>query len=243
MRGKLIVIEGTDCSGKETQSKLLASKLNEKRLETKVVGFPVYDSPTGRIIGSCYLGKEELCNKYLGGENGWFKEGATNVDGMVASMYYAADRKYNIDAINAMLDSGVNVILDRYVYSNMAHQACKKSDSFERSKIINKLEKLEFDIMELPVPDFTFLLYVPYNVAQKLKKGRKKASDQHESDVDYLKRAEEVYLLLKDLYGFEFIECTIDGKIRTKEDISEEILTKTVSFLKKEEFKKCRKPD
>ena len=241
MRGKLIVIEGTDCSGKETQSKLLLKNLNEMGMKTEVISFPVYNSPTGRIVGSCYLGKEELCNKYLGGVKGWFDEGAPNVDGMVASMYYAADRKYNIGYVNKLLDEGVNVILDRYIYSNMAHQACKISDVKEQMNIIKKLELLEFGLLELPKPDITFLLYVPYNVAQEIKKGREEVGDQHENDIEYLKRAEATYLMLKELYGFDIVECVSDRGIRTKEDISEEVLDKTMSLLKKKEFKKCLK--
>lgn len=241
MRGKLIVIEGTDCSGKETQSKMLAKRLNEMGMETKVIGFPIYDSPTGRIFGACYLGKEEMCNRYLEGENGWFKEGASNVDSMVASLYAAADRKYNIDGINALLDNGVNVILDRYVYSNMAHQACKERNAERRMKVIQKLEMLEFDILELPRPDTTFLLYVPVEIANQLKKGRLEKADQHESDLGYLMRAEETYLLLKDLYGFNFVECTDSGRMRKIEDINDELLDDVVELIKKKEYSKCKR--
>ena len=96
MKGKLIVIEGTDCSGKETQTKLLLKKLNEKQIETKYFSYPNYASPTGKIIGGPYLGKKEI------GE-GWFKEGATLVDPYVASLYYAADRRYNYQDILNLL--------------------------------------------------------------------------------------------------------------------------------------------
>lgn len=240
MRGKLIVIEGTDCSGKETQAKLLCNKLNEMGMETKIISFPVYDSPTGRIFGACYLGKPEMCDKYLNNEYGWFKEGASNVNPMVASMYAAADRKYNIQYINKLLDSGINVIMDRYIYSNMAHQACKIFDKEEREKFIRKLELLEFDILELPRPDITILLYVPVNVSAELKSKRVEKGDQHENDLDYLKRAEEVYLLLKDRYDFRLIECTSDDKMRTIENINEELLGKILEIDKKE-YSKCKR--
>ena len=124
MRGKIIVIEGTDCSGKETQSKKIIEKFNN----CKYFSFPKYDSPTGKIIGGPYLGKSYICD-------GWFPEGADKVDPKVSSLYYAADRKYNIDKINQMLDDGYNVILDRYVYSNMAHQGGKIKDTKERHKM------------------------------------------------------------------------------------------------------------
>ena len=90
MRGKIIVIEGTDCSGKETQSKLLVKRLTEKGIKCASFSFPMYDTPTGRIVGGAYLGKPEICD-------GYFKEGAPNVDPKVSCLYYAADRKYNID--------------------------------------------------------------------------------------------------------------------------------------------------
>ena len=94
MKGNLIVIEGTDCSGKETQSNMLEENLNKLGHNTKKLYFPKYDTPTGRIVGTCFLGKEELCNKYLKEEKGWFKEGSSNVDPLVSSLYYDADRRY-----------------------------------------------------------------------------------------------------------------------------------------------------
>jgi len=83
-RGKLILIEGTDCSGKETQSKMLEKRLKKENVKVAQMSFPVYDSPTGRIIGGPYLGKEYICS-------GWFPEKAPNVEWKVASLYYAAD--------------------------------------------------------------------------------------------------------------------------------------------------------
>ena len=85
MKGKLIVIEGTDCSGKETQTNLLMKKLESDNISIVKFDFPNYDSPTGRIIGGPYLGKEYICPS-------WFTEGAVNVDPKVASLYFAADR-------------------------------------------------------------------------------------------------------------------------------------------------------
>ena len=96
MRGKLIVVEGTDCSGKETQTKKLVEKLTNDGRTVKRYSFPFYESPTGKIIGGPYLGKSYI-------SDGWFPEGATNVDYKVASLYYAADRLYNINTINVNL--------------------------------------------------------------------------------------------------------------------------------------------
>ena len=106
MRGKLIVIEGTDCSGKQTQTELLQKRLNDLNLNCIRIDFPRYDTPTGKIVGGPYLGKPEICDSF-------FLEGAVNVDPKVASLYYAADRKYNIGEVNEYLDKGYFVILDR----------------------------------------------------------------------------------------------------------------------------------
>ena len=210
MRGKIIVIEGTDCSGKETQSK----KLIERISNLKYFSFPNYDSPTGKIIGGPYLGKSYICD-------GWFSEGADAVDPKIASLYYAADRKYNIDKINQMLDDGYNVILDRYVYSNMAHQGGKIKDTNERHKMYKWLEQLEFDLLELPKPDIKIFLYVPLEVSMEIRKNRTESFDQHESNLEHLRHAENAYLEIAELYDFIKVDCTIDNKMLPIEDINE----------------------
>ena len=96
MKGKLIVIEGTDCSGKETQSNLLIEKLKKENIRIEKFSFPNYNSPTGKIVGGPYLGKSYICE-------GWFEEGAPNVDPKVSALYYAADRLYNIDKIKFLI--------------------------------------------------------------------------------------------------------------------------------------------
>ena len=230
MKGNLIVIEGTDCSGKETQSNMLEENLNKLGHNTKKLYFPKYDTPTGRIVGTCFLGKEELCNKYLREEKGWFKEGSSNVDPLVSSLYYAADRKYNIKEITDLLESGTNVILDRYIYSNLAHQGCKFNSKEERLDFYKKMELLEFNILELPKPDITIFLYVPHEVSYELKKNRVESPDQNEINEEYLIKAEKTYLELSKLYNFKIIECTKDNKIKSKEEISELVL-KEISTL------------
>lgn len=216
MRGKLIVIEGTDCSGKETQSKLLIERIKETGNRVERFSFPNYNSPTGKIVGGPYLGKEYICE-------GWFMEGATNVDPKVASLYYAADRKYNIDKINYLLDSGVHVILDRYIHSNMAHQGCKYDTKEERVAMYKWLEDLEFNLLELPRPDIGLFLHMPSEASEILKRGREEKLDQNERDKEYLKKAETSYQEVADLYDFKTIECAIDDMPRSIEDISHDV--------------------
>ena len=216
MKGKLIVIEGTDCSGKETQTNLLLQRLNGENIKVEKFSFPNYQSPTGKIIGGPYLGKDYICE-------GWFSEGATKVDPKVAALYYAADRKYNIHKITWLLENGVNVILDRYVYSNMAHQGGKISDELERMNMYNWLDNLEFNLLELPKADIKVFLHMPYEQAVILKKSRLEKPDLHEFDVEHLKAAENAYIELANKYSFTTIECTSNYEIRTIEDIQEEL--------------------
>ena len=223
MKGKLIVIEGTDCSGKETQAKLLENKMNKEGIKAKHISFPNYNTPSGKIIGTCYLGKEG---------NGWFKEGASNVNSYVSSLYYAADRKYNINKIQELLEKGVNVILDRYTFSNMAHQGGKIIDQKERFTFFKKIEILEFDLLELPKPDLVILLYVPLNKTLELLEKREEIMDQNEQDKKHLKRAEQTYLELKALYHFQMIECVQNESMRSINDINEELLEKVKSVIK-----------
>ncbi len=224
-KGKLIVIEGTDCSGKETQTKLLISKLRQQGIKVDNFSFPNYNSPTGKIIGGAYLGKPQI------GES-FFEEGAPNVDPKVASLYYAADRKYNIDKINFLLDRGANIILDRYIYSNMAHQGGKIEDKSERLEMYDWLDNLEFNLLELPRPDVAIFLHMPTEKAKELKASRvNEAPDAHERDAIHLRHAEKSYIELASKYNFKTIECANDKGIRTIEDINQDVYDYVIERL------------
>lgn len=215
-KGKLIVIEGTDCSGKGTQSDLLYESLINDNYNVFKTSFPRYDTPTGKIVGGPYLGKEHICK-------GWFEEGANNVPAKVASLYYAADRLYNIDIINEHLNNGDIVILDRYVTSNMGHQAGKIKDNEERLEMFKWLEKLEFELLELPRPDIKIFLHMPYAYSKDLQKNREEL-DEHEKSKDNIVNAEIAYLELANIYDFTKIECVDNNTLRTIEDIHNEIM-------------------
>ncbi len=216
MRGKLIVIEGTDCSGKETQTKFLLEGLRKEGYKIEEFSFPNYNSPTGRIVGGCYLGKPHI------GE-GYFPEGAPAVDPKVSSLYYAADRKYNLPKISFLLENGVHVILDRYTYSNMAHQGGKIIDKEERINMYHWIEDLEFGLLELPKPDIRVFLHMPFEQATVLRKNRTEELDQNESDSEHLKHAELAYLEIADLYEFQKIECNRGNDIKSIPEIHEEV--------------------
>lgn len=203
MKGKLIVIEGTNSSGKQTQAELLVKKLEQDGIKCARRSFPDYESPTGKIIGECILGKNS---------KSFFEEGINEIPPKVAALYYAADRAYNIDKINSLLNDGVNVILDRYVESNMAYQAAKFTDTSDKINTLLWMEQLEFNLLDLPRPDIVIFLYVPYEYRLD-----KEIYDEH------LKNTETVYSLMAERYGFEIINCIKDDKIRTIEDIHNEI--------------------
>ncbi len=214
---KIVVIEGTDCSGKQTQTELLVKKLNEIGKPAVAFGFPNYNSPTGKIIGGAYLGKKDI------GE-GIFPEGAPKVPANVASLYFLADRLYNLPAIKEHLENGKIVVLDRYVESNMAFQGGKLFESQKRLDMYEFLHNLEYNIFGLPKPDLKIFLYMPYESACRLKKSRKESADQHEQDENILKNAESAYKEMAELYNFKTVPCTDNGRIKEIEEISEELV-------------------
>lgn len=212
--GKIIVIEGTDCSGKETQSKMIVERLKNEKEKVIVFSFPNYDSPTGKIVGGAYLGKPEISET-------WFDD-PISLDPKITSLYYAADRKYNMGTIKEYLNKGYIVFLDRYVSSNMAHQGSKIKEVSERENLFKWIETLEYDLLELPRPDATIFLHMPLSSALKLKKNRKN-TDKHEESFEHLKLAEQTYLELSKLYNYHTIECVEDNKIKTIEQINDEV--------------------
>ena len=225
MRGKIIVVEGTDCSGKETQTSLLVQRLRKEGRKIERLSFPDYDTPTGRIVGGPYLGKEHI------GE-GFFPEGAANVDPKVAALYYAADRRYNRNKLLKLLDDGVDVVLDRYVESNMGHQGGKLFDKEDRLKLYEDLENLEYVFLELPRPDLTLFLYVPYKKVAELRSGRREAPDQHESNPIHIRNAEKAYLELADLHDYKKIDCVDKkGKLRDILEIQEDVYKEVAKEL------------
>lgn len=223
-RAKIIVIEGTDGSGKETQSTRLFNYYKQQGLKVKSYSFPKYSSPTGRIVGGPYLGKEEI------GET-FFPETSAGVDPLVSSMYYAADRRYNfLSNIEEDIYDNDVVILDRYTTSNMGHQVGKAKTDEEAMKILRFIETLEFDLCELPRPDLVVFLHMPYEAARDLRKSRK-SGDGNENSESHLRNAEKAYVKIAELQRWHYIDCLksdaysgIDD-VKTIDEISEEIIS------------------
>lgn len=221
---KIITIEGTDCSGKQTQSDLLLERLKKDGYKLFKTSFPQYETPTGRIIGECLLGK--------GREHSYFPENITTVNPKVVGLYYAADRLYNIDKINEALKDS-NVILDRYVDSNLAHQGGKIKDKEKREEIYKFFEALEHEFLKLPKPDIKILLFMPHEYSLILRKNRSEALDEVERNEEHLKSSEIAYLEIAQRHNYKIINCVENGNIRTIEDINNELYNYVKSQLEK----------
>lgn len=220
-KGKLIVIDGTDCSGKETQTKMLIDRLTSEEIPCATMSFPRYDTPTGRIIGQCYLGKPNLGK----GDVKWFGN-PVELDPYIASLYYAADRCAAVPEIKKILGSGINLILDRFDVANKGHQGSKILDRNERRIYFNCSDKLEREVLGIPKPDYSLLLYMPWEVAAELKKTRNEIPDGHEASQEHLKRAEQTYLELAESDFDAQIDCAPDRtmkSLKTREDIHKEV--------------------
>lgn len=215
MKGKFIVIEGTDGSGKGTQVKLLVQRLKADGVPVEMVDFPQYENPSSYFVA-----------KYLRGEYGT----AEDVGPYRASMFYALDRYDKSFEIKKWLDEGIYVIANRYVSANMGHQAGKIDDLVERDKYLEWLHNLEYKTFGIPVPDQTIFLFVPPEIGQKMvnhKNDRSytngKKMDIHEADINHLKKASEAYIYVAEKYGWKTLHCSKDGVMLSREVINEEI--------------------
>jgi dTMP kinase len=221
--GKFIVIDGSDGSGKKTQSDLLIEKLESQGIKTAYYDFPNYDSFFGQMIA-----------RYLNGEFGE----ADQVNPYLGSLLYAGDRWLACEAMKNDLKEGKIVISNRYTQSNMGHQAAKIMDPKEKEKFIAWLYKLEFEVYQIPKPDLVIFLHVPVEISQSLfeKKGKRNytsfVKDIHEKNVDYMKRSVNEYLRLSEIYPeWRRIDCTKDDLLLSKEEIASKVFA-----LFKEEF-------
>ncbi len=222
--GKLFVIDGTDGSGKQTQFKKLQERLNEENINYRVVSFPNYDSPSSALV-----------KMYLSGE---FGEHAKDVSPYVASTFYAVDRfatfkKYFEDYYN---EGGI-ILADRYTTANMVHQAGKIQDKEERKKFLEWLWNLEFNLYGLPVPTKTFFLNMPPEYAMHLMENRENKfthgtqKDIHERDKSHIIDSYNAACDLVDTYNWYEVKCIKDEKIRTIEDIHEEIFKELKKYI------------
>ena len=213
--GKLIVFEGTDGSGKSTQFALLKQRLEREGTAFRTIVFPQYQEPSSALI-----------RMYLGGE---FGGDPADVNAYVASTFYAVDRYASFrKAWGADYQSGGLILSDRYTTSNAVHQGAKEPPERQR-EFFSWLADLEFVHMELPRPDLVIYLDVPTELTETLMRRREHDSgthaDIHEQNLSYLRRCRETGLAAADFFGWRLIRCSKVGKLRSIEDIHEEIYT------------------
>ncbi|MDP4118022.1 MAG: deoxynucleoside kinase [Bacillota bacterium] len=223
MSGKLIVIEGLDASGKETQSKLLLERLEEKGINARRVEFPNYASNSSALV-----------KMYLAGE---FGTEAGDVNPYAASSFYAVDRYATWkQGMEKFYERGDIIVADRYTTSNIIHQAGKIKDETKRKNFVEWLYDYEFEKLGLPKPDVVIFLHMPVEVSISLMENRRnkagtEGKDIHESDYNYLKETYTNALNMCDLCGFKRVECCSGGNVRTIEDIHNDIMSIVMPIL------------
>lgn len=211
--GKLIVIEGTDGSGKSTQFRLLSEHLQQDNVIFKHIVFPRYQEESSALI-----------RMYLGGQ---FGTKPSDVNAYAASAFYAVDRyaSYKMDWGQWYEEGGV-VLSDRYTTSNAVHQASKEPGE-KQPEFLSWLYDFEYDKLGLPRPDLTLYLDVPTDFTEKLLRHREQdtntKADIHEKDMAYLATCRETGRAAAAYYGWTVISCVKDGQMRSIEDIHAEI--------------------
>lgn len=212
-KGKLIVIEGTDGSGKKTQAALLIERLQKEGLKAVSKSFPQYGTKSAGPV-----------EEFLSGKYGSPVEG----NPYASSVFYAVDRFDLSQELKKLLAEGLIVILDRYVDSNVGHQGGKIKDPKEREKYVEWLYDFEYKILGIPRPNLTLILHVPAEINEKLipqKQTLFNVEKSHELGLEHLKNTEASYLWLAKKYPEDHmvIECIEDEALLSPEKIHEKV--------------------
>ncbi len=216
-RGRLIVMEGGDGSGKSTQTSLLIEYLKKQKIAVKYMDFPqYYPSFHGKTVA-----------KFLRGEFGSIDQ----VSPYLASLAYALDRASVKEQMENFLNNGGLIIANRYATSNMAHQGAKFKTEAERETFITWIYELEYKVHKIPKEDLVIYLYVPWQIGATLiaKRGDGKylegKKDIHETDEQYRASVETMYLSLAEKHKhWVKIECVENGQLLSKQAIHEKII-------------------
>lgn len=227
LKGKFIVIDGIDGSGKATQVKLLVSRLRKEGYKVATIDFPQY------------------YNNFFGKMTGRFQNGdfgnAPETNPYLASVLYAADRWETKNKIEKWLKEGRVVILDRYVSSNQIHQGGKIRNTKERKIFLEWLEEMEFEVFKIPKPEVIIFLNVPYSISKKLLKTKNSRgylkntkNDQVEKSRNYQEASHKQSLkLIKEYNNWIEINCVKNKEILNIEDISNLIWKEIITFISK----------
>jgi dTMP kinase len=223
-KGKLIVIEGTDGSGKATQLGLLCERLKKEKVKFITSDFPRYGNPSSHFV-----------EKYLRGEYG----SSADLGSYVPSYFYALDRFDASFDIKRNLGNGVCVISNRYTTSNMGHQTGKIKNKSKRDSFLSWLKNLEYKELKIPKPDAVILLSLSPEIGQKLVDQKKKREytkgkkrDIHEADIKHLKQAFDAYHYVAKKDKWIVIDCAPKGELLSREEIHEKIWNKIHNLIK-----------
>ena len=211
--GKLIVIEGTDGSGKSTQFRLLTERVAAEGRPFEKLVFPQYKEESSALI-----------RMYLGGE---FGTKPSDVNAYAATAFFAVDRYASYKKVwGQWYENGGLILSDRYTTSNAVHQASKEPEE-SRGAYLKWLYEFEYEKLGLPCPDLTIYLDVPTDFTEKMMRSREAATnttaDIHEQDLEYLATCRRTGKAAAEFYGWTVINCVRDGQMRSIEDIHEEI--------------------
>lgn len=217
--GKFIVIEGTDGSGKTTQTEALLLRLKKEGVESESIRFPQYEKNLfGNLIREC-----------LDGKHGDF----ISLDPKIASVLYACDRFETISKIKKWLEEGKVIVADRYVSSNQIHQGGKIKDQKDRAKFLDWLSAMEYDTLGVIKPDAVIYLDVPSQISEDLISKREGIKDAADSDFEYLKNSKEAgeFMISRENFWTKII-CAPDGALLSIEKIHEMIWEKVSGMIK-----------
>ena len=219
--GKLIVIEGTDGSGKSTQFRLLTQRLEQEGRAFRQLEFPQYSEPSSALI-----------KMYLGGE---FGTKPSDVNSYAASVFFAVDRYASYKKVwGQWYEEGGLVLSARYTTSNAVHQASKEPEE-KQLDFLGWLYEFEYEKMGLPRPDLVIYLDVPTDFTEKMMRSREAATntsaDIHEQDLAYLATCRRTGKAAAAYYGWTVINCVKDNQMRSIEDIHEEIYRHVLGCL------------
>jgi len=216
-----IVIEGLDGSGKSTQMKKFNSYLKDQKIDSEYLHFPRTDSP---VYG-------DLISRFLRGELGAIEQ----VHPYLVALLFAGDRAETKHQLNTWLAAGKTIVLDRYVYSNIAFQCAKLPTNEQLEELRKWILETEFKHFKIPKPHMSIFLDVPFNFIQQNLENNRQGDDRtylqgrediHEQDLQFQEKVRRMYLrTAESSQELQVLNCVSqEGKMKSADAIFQELL-------------------